>query len=395
MKAPRILDRYLFGELLIPFALNLLFFTFVFLMAKILDLTNLIVNYRIGLGTVLLMLLYTMPTFLEFVIPMAVMMAVLLSFMRFSSDNEIIALKAGGVSLYRVMAPVLCFCLLGALATLWITVYAAAWGRTALRELTQRILTSNLDIGLKERTFNDNFKDVMFYVTEIDTRTKGLRDVFIEDRRDPARVITVVAPEGTLFRQADEAAYLLRLTRGTVNQVNSETLQVQSTRFQTYDVPLDLEKGVGDAGRGLRKKDRDLDLEELRELIRTTAAEKGSAYYSALLRWHRKFSIPFACLALGVLAVPLGIQSRTARRPLGLGAALLFFLLYYVLLSAAVVFGEAGLYPPLLGVWVPNLVTGASGGYLMLQAARERSVLPAALGRWLAGLRTPAARRRG
>jgi len=383
MRRPSIIGRYVFGEMIPPFSLSIVFFTFIFLMAKILDLTNLIVNYKIGLLTVLQMLLYTMPTFLEFVIPMAVMMAVLLCFMRLSSDNEIIALKAGGVSLYRILSPVLIFCLLGCLATLGVTVWASTWGRAALRDLTQRILTTNLDIGLKERTFNDNFKDVMFYVTEIDTRTKKLRDIFIEDRRNADQIITVVAPEGTLYRQADQATFMLRLFEGTVNQVNSETHQVQATRFQTYDVPLDLDRGTAGSGQSLRKKDRDLNLTELRELINASAAEKKSVYYSALLRFHRKFSIPFACLALGLLAVPLGIQSRTARRPLGLGAALLFFLLYYILLSAAVVFGEAGIYPPLLGVWGPNLVIGGSGFYLMRQAARERAVIPAAIVRWL------------
>ena len=85
MKLNSIVTRYTFREFLGPGAVSLVFFIFVFLMAKILDITNLIVNYNINLTTILRMLLYSMPSFLEFVLPMTVMMAVLLSVMRMSA----------------------------------------------------------------------------------------------------------------------------------------------------------------------------------------------------------------------------------------------------------------------------------------------------------------------
>ena len=112
MKINTIINRYLLKEMMPPFVINLAFFTFIFLMTKILEITNLIVNYRVSLLNVLLMLIYSMPFFLEFIIPMSVMMAVLLTFLRMSGDNEIIALKSGGMSMYGLLPPVLLFCLL-------------------------------------------------------------------------------------------------------------------------------------------------------------------------------------------------------------------------------------------------------------------------------------------
>ena len=95
---------------MLPFVINLVFFTFVFLMTKILEITNLIVNYKISMFSVLFILLYSVPRFLSFVIPMSVMMAVLLTFIRLSNDKELVSLKAGGVSIYGLMPPVLVFC---------------------------------------------------------------------------------------------------------------------------------------------------------------------------------------------------------------------------------------------------------------------------------------------
>ena len=112
MQINSIVNRYIFKEMIPPFAINLVFLTFVFLMTKILDITNMIVNYQISLWKIILMLIYSMPFFLEFVIPMSIMMATLLTFLRLSSDNEIVALKASGVSIYRLLTPVFLFCLL-------------------------------------------------------------------------------------------------------------------------------------------------------------------------------------------------------------------------------------------------------------------------------------------
>ncbi|MGW8325959.1 MAG: LptF/LptG family permease, partial [Desulfobacterales bacterium] len=72
MKINSIINRYLLKEMMLPFVINLVFFTFVFLMTKILDITNLIVNYKMSLVSVLLLLFYSLPFFLSFVIPMSV-----------------------------------------------------------------------------------------------------------------------------------------------------------------------------------------------------------------------------------------------------------------------------------------------------------------------------------
>ena len=122
MKINSIIDRYLFKELFPPFLINLGFFTFVFLMAEMLKITDLIVNYSVGLLVILQILLYSIPYFLMYVTPMSTMMAVLLTFLRVSSDNEIIALKTGGVSLYRLLPPVFLFCLVGCLLTYFMAV---------------------------------------------------------------------------------------------------------------------------------------------------------------------------------------------------------------------------------------------------------------------------------
>ncbi|UCF90711.1 MAG: LPS export ABC transporter permease LptF [Desulfobacterales bacterium] len=372
MKVNTILNRYVFKEMLPPFGLNVLFFTFIFLMAQMLEITNWIVNYNISVFTVLLLIFYSTPYFLVFVIPMSVMMTVLLTILRMSSDNEIIALKSGGLSLYGLLPPVLLICLIGSGITCFMTLYGLPWGQTAIKRLSLTVATANVDIGLKERTFNDAFKDVMLYVNEIDMKNRTLIDVFIEDKRKPDIISTVIAPKGKLLSEPEKFLFHLKLFNGTIHQTNLEDRSANSIQFNTYDLTLDLKKAVAEA-KEKPKGRSEMNLSELRRFIRDLPV-KNKTYYKALLEFHRKFSIPVACFALGLLAVPLGMQSRSAKRSFGLVLGLVFFLVYYLMLSAGMVLGKTGTYPPAIGMWLPNAVMGVIGVYLFVQTARERSL---------------------
>jgi lipopolysaccharide export system permease protein len=372
MKINSIINRYLLKEMMLPFVINSVFFTFVFLMTKILDITNLIVNYKISMFSILLILLYSIPRFLSFVIPMSVMMAVLLTFIRLSNDKELVALKAGGVSIYGLIPPVLVFCLMGVVLSCFITVYGMPWGTVSMKELTFQVAASHADAGLKERTFNDTFKDVMLYINKIDLKKKILKDVFIEDKRSQNIVSTVMAPKGRMFAEPDKLVFHLKLYQGTINQVNLENRSAHSINFDSYDVNLDVKKTLTASKNGPKDED-EMSFGDLKAYLKTFS-QQNEQYYTALIELHKKFSIPFACFALGILAVPLGIQSESAKRSTGLGLGMVFFLIYYIMLSAGSVFGETGVYPPMVGMWVPNIVLGGLGLFLLIRTANDRSV---------------------
>ena len=372
MKINSIINRYLFVEIIPPFVIGVVFLTFIFLMTKILEITNMIVNYKVNLADVLLLLMYSMPFFLEFVIPMSVMMAILLTFLRLSGDNEIIAMKAGGVSTYRMIPPVLFFCIIGGLITAFMAIYGLPYGRLASKKLAAEIAMSHFDVAVKERTFNDSFKDVMLYVNKIDIKSKTLIDVFIEDRRTENIVTTTIAPKGKLFNVTDKRALHLRLYNGVINQVDLQAKSASPTSFQTYDLSLDL-RAVASSVRSGPKDEEEMTLAELRQYLKADT-KKDAQYYITLMEFHKKFALPFSCIALGVLAVPLGIQSKSSKKSFGIGLGLICFMVYYMLLSTGWVFGEAGAYPPLIGMWVPNIVMGSLGLFLLVRTANEKSI---------------------
>jgi len=372
MKLNSIINRYILKEMFSPFSINIFVFAFLFLMTEMVKIADWIVNYNLSLWAVLTIIFFTMPSFFVFIIPMSVMLSILLTFLRLSSDNEIVAIKSCGMSIYGLLPPVLLFAVLGVILTAFMTLYGVPKSKASLEEMSLKLAASNMDIGLKERTFNDAFKGVMLYVNKIDVRNRKLVDVFIEDKRKPDIVSTVVAPEGRLIGEPQKYIYHLILSNGTIHQTNPKERSANSIQFNTYTLSLDFRKQMAKAAS--RKKDRlEMTVAELQQYIKSRK-HKDEDYNRAKIALHKRFSIPLACLTLGLLAFPLGIQSKSTRRSFGLIMCLFFFLIYYVLLTAGYSFGKSGAYPPAIGTWVPNVVMAVIGLYFLLQTAKEKSL---------------------
>jgi lipopolysaccharide export system permease protein len=342
-------------------------------MTEMIEIANWIVNYKLSLWAVFLLILFTTPTFMVFIIPMSIMLAILLTFLRLSSDNEIVAVKSCGLSIYGLLPPVLLFALIGLLLTIFMTLYAVPRSQTALEDMAVKVAASNVDIGLKERTFNDTFKGVVLYVNKVDIKNKKLIDVFIEDKRQPDIVSTVVAPEGRLISEPDKYIFHLILSNGSIHQTNLKDRSANSIQFNTYTLSLDFKKEIALAAE--REKTREeMSNAELRQYINNYTKNDKEDFHKAKILLQRRFAIPVACLALGLVAFPLGIQSKSTKPSFGLVLCLFFFFLYYVLLTAGYSFGKTGVYPPSVGMWLPNIVMTAIGLFILFQTGKEKSL---------------------
>lgn len=374
MKINSIVNRYIFKEMIPPFLINLGFLSFVFLLAQILEITNMIVNYKTSLISILLLIVYTMPDFLVFTVPMSVMMAILLTFLRMSADNEIIAIKAGGGDVNHLVFPVFLFCFIGFLITFGMSVYGVSWGKNSYKKLAIEIASAGVDAGIKERMFNDSFDGIMFYVNKIDVKNKMLHDIFIHDDRNEKNKSTVIAPRGKRFiNSGNQTSVTLRLFDGVINRVNSETNSVNTISFETYDINVPLKKVSGQKKESNVKERDEMSVSELRSYINDKTNDE-SLRRAASMELNEKIAIPFACFALGMLAMPLGLKSAFSKKSSGLGLGLACFLMYYFLMGFGWSAGKGGLLLPVVGMWLPNILMGSLGFYMYIRVSREKSI---------------------
>ncbi len=370
MKINSIVNRYIFKEMIPPFLISLGFLSFVFLLAQILEITNLIVNFHASLLSMLLLVIYCMPEFLQFTIPMSVMMAVLLTFLRMAADNEVIAVKAGGGNVNHLIFPVLLFSFIGFAVTLIITVYGLVWGNDSYERLVVDMASKSADAALKEGVFNEFADGLMLYVNKIDIKNKLLYDIFIDDSRNEKNSVTTIAPKAKRFMSKDNSSITLRLFNGVTNKVNIDDKSVSTISFGVSDFEIPLKTKEKDVNTNKSRKAKNI--KELRAFAATTKDEVDSR--NAQMEIHKRFALPVACLALGLLAMPMGLKSAFSKRTSGLGLGLLCFLLYYFLLGTGLSCGKNGVLSPAVGIWMPDIIMTLIALIFLIRVSKEKSV---------------------
>lgn len=361
-----ILGRYIFREMLVPFLVSLGVFTFVLLMARITELTDLVINRGVGLDVVGLLLLYNLPYLFVFTVPMATLLGVLLAFLRLSSDNEITVMKASGVSLWQMLPPVAALAIITWLVSWALAMWALPWGNYQFSNLLLSTARSKTELALRERVFMDSFPGLLIQVSRM-PGNGVLENIFIVDERDPQKESTIIAKSGQLFPITDNKL-TLRLFDGSIHNVNKQLNSAQTATFDSYDLSINMPQSA------TRNKDNKSEKEMyLKELLAELEKHKpNSPMYNALqMELQKMFALPLGCLIMALIGLPLGIHSRGGRS-WGVAVAAMVFVVYYILLSSAWSFGAIGVYPPVIGVWVPNLVFAVLGVLLFRRELKEK-----------------------
>jgi lipopolysaccharide export system permease protein len=383
----RTINHYILREISVPFLLGLGVFTMVLLIARILKLVEMVVNRGVPFADVLRLFSYIVPAFLEVTVPMALLLAVLIGFGRLSSDSEITALKTSGVSLYQLLRPVAVFAFLVYAVALAVSVYARPWGNARLRNALYEIAKTRASAGIKEKVFFDEFAGLVIYVDRIEPPGNTLRGILIADNRDPAQRNTVFAKVGFLVPNEPLHTLTLRLLDGSVHAFYQNDKSYHRTDFTTYDISLDLNAALAK----MKPPDRDpreLPLMELTGLIARKHAAGDPAYVDQV-EWHRRFSVPFACLGFAAIAIPLGVRPSFAVRSRGFAISIALIFFYYVLLSLGDNLGSRGLLPPWFALWIPNICLTMLAVVLFVGAAEERPApYSHRLAGWVSALRT-------
>ena len=125
--------------------------------------------------------------------------------------------------------------------------------------------------------------------------------------------------------------------------------------------------------RGFRARDWEMSIGELRTKIKIKKMLHQD-YTEQLLEIYRKFSIPFACVAFGLMGIPLGVQPRRSGKSYGFILGIPVVLGYYVLLTSVETLASKGTLPPLIASWAPNFVLIAIGIYLLVKTANESPI---------------------
>ena len=365
---------YILKEILPIFFVGLLVFTIILLMDKILKLIELIVNRGGSLANILMLFVFISPSFLIITIPISVLLGTLLTFGRLSSDSEITAFKASGISLYQLFFPVSVFALAAFLMTSFLVFYGLPWGNRGFKATLFLIAQSRADIEIKERVFNDMFSGLVIYVDQVPIQGNRMEGILIYDDREKGKSNTIIAREGFLINNPESQEIILRLNNGDIHRYEPRVQTFQKIKFDTYDLKLELSKALLALGKKL--KEFEMSIDEIKEKIETLK-KQGKDITSQQVELYKRYTIPFTCIVFALIGAPLGIQPRRSGRSYGFILSILILLVYYISIIAFESLAVNKTIPPYLAGIAPTFLFGCLGIYLLMKASKESSFKPA------------------
>ncbi len=352
--AMKIIRNYLLRELVPPFILSLIISTFILTAGNIIQMADLIINKGVNAVQMFRLVGLLMPSVLIFTIPISVLSSVLLGFARLSNDNEIIALRASGISIFRISGPVLMVGLIISLISIpfnyKIMPESSFRARRLVKEIGVRKPTALIEPGI----FIKVFKDYVIFI--YDMKGNKLKHIRIYQPQENGPTRTLIAQTGEIISIPGEAKVKIKLTNGIADEVSPEDPNVlYKLAFKNYYLTLDLKDAL--QKQKVEKKAREMTLGELRAKIKKFKEENIDTT-PLKIEIHNKISLAFSNLIFVLLAIPIGIKTQRREKSINFGMALTVFLIYWLLMLGGVACVIPKFVPPWLGVWFPNLIFG-------------------------------------
>jgi lipopolysaccharide export system permease protein len=428
----RILRLYAIREVVVPTLVALLTIAFLLMMRYLFDLINLLMQPGVGAGRVGYLLACLLPSVLVFAAPMAILIGVLVGIGRMILDREVLAIRASGINLFSIFAPVLGLALTLSAAVYWLSAGPVpAMMRQAILQIGQlKIeLANSLEPGrFHEDLFSGN---AILYFREREPRTNRMLGITVEmesnvdaaseepDRGAPAAADGDAPTSATRPEWAEAGALADEALDVLMANLRRETeLTLICAESGEISIPKGMEEGAGSADAELLLKlangsvhvldanpgERDYTVltfktaerrmfeksrierhnetagnAELLERIEywRTAPETGGGRRAqerigALRKelWQRRSIWP-ASFVFALVGIPLAIWVRPSGKSWGILIAIGLMLVYYVILQMGLTMVQEFQPAGILVALLPNLVYGLLGAALWLQTLRS------------------------
>lgn len=395
---------YVIREHIAPFIFAALVILFILVLKLMLDMMDLLITQGVGVVILGKLLMYNLAWMVALVVPMSVLVATVMAFGRMGASGEIIAMKAAGVSMYKIVAPIL---ILGC----GITYLMIRFNNDVLPEANYRASSLQKAIKLKRpmlllqnlegQFVNEADIPFTFHVDHVNRETEELLGVTLFQREENDAQIITTAERGRFIISENELTLALRDGEIHRRDTSGSERYIRS-RFDIFTyVVRDISFGL-DLSQQTSRNDRtkttpmmrlendnyrqqitgiERNLAEVSEESPTSAAQRKAfeIHIASLKRHidqnlveiHKKNSIPFAALVFILIGASLGILVRRSGASIGIGLSIGFFTLYYLFLIGGESAGDRMILAPWLAMWLPNILLGGLGAAMFIYAARR------------------------
>ena len=371
----RTIDRYVIREVIPPFFLSLVIFTFLLEIPPVMRDLEMLVAKGVSWQVAARILLTLIPQALGLTIPMALLTGLLIGLGRLSADREAVALLACGVSPHRLLRPILLMAVIAGAATMYVMIKAIPDANQTFREITFEVIAKKVENDIHPRVFFGDFPGWVLYASdEPRDAVGGWKDVLVADTRKHESTQLYLSARGRLVLNRQERRVDLVLTDGTRYSIG------KPGETQTYRFPGDLTMALNpdevfrkaDLPRGLTEKTiAELQSDRITKLTGTPAYSP----HPEIIMIEQKFSVPFACVVFAIIGLALGLSvardGKMGGFVIGIGVIFAYYAImylaeaqtqgYYRAIETRKGLGSASFLLAHLARWWPNIVLGIFG----------------------------------
>ncbi len=429
-----ILWKHILRAQVIPFLFSTIILMAIFILQFIMKFMDNLVGKGLSAGVIVEVVVFNLAWMLVLAIPMSVLVATLMAFGTLSANNEITAMRASGLSLYRLIAPALAASILLCFALIQFNNDILPDANHKAKVLSSDIYRKKPTLSIVPGLFSTGISGYTILVRKTFEESNDLEGVTIFDHTRSDVSTTVTAKRGTISFSPDYRKLIMDLWDGEIHEIGTSGFKHYRTiRFVKHRIAMDAsgfdfqrsqesafsrgqrELSAGDMWQrvdSLRKmlassttRTASLVNEELEKIFSPTSTPARQARLNRdpktmgisrvtslrsvldselrrseswdrqirefLVEIHKKYSIPVACIVFVLIGAPLGIMARRGTFGVAASLSLGFFLLYWSCLIGGEKLADRGFIQPWLGMWIANIILGALGLYLTIRTARE------------------------
>ncbi|PIS28085.1 hypothetical protein COT42_08875 [Candidatus Saganbacteria bacterium CG08_land_8_20_14_0_20_45_16] len=355
------LDRYVAVELIGPFLIGVVGFVLVMTVDLLFTMADLIINKGVPFWAVLKLLIYKLPSIMVMTFPVSTLFATAMSMGRFSKDNELVALRTSGVSLFRIALPILLIGLTVTVISYITNEKIVPRANYVATNIIRQVIYKKPLPEVKEDVF---FKDAFnryYYARRVDMKTKLMQDIMVYEITAERFPRMILAKEGAFNDRFWE------LKDGVIHKYDANGYVNYEAAFvaMKLNVSDDVVNFSGD------KDSQEMDSSELKQKI--SVLQQGGVstnnYQTAL---YMKFAIPLSCFVFALIGIPFSLPSPRSGRTWGMVITIVFMFTFYVFASVFRSLGRGGLLPPVVAAFTPQLSFAIIGGLLLLREGLSR-----------------------
>ena len=369
----RVLNRYLVQDFLVVFLMTLLIFTFVMCIGVVVRAIDFAAR---GIDPLLIVrvFIYNIPFMLTFSIPMSTLTSVLLLFGRLSFDGELTAMKASGLTIWQIIAPVVLMSLVMSATCIVITTQVAPVCRELFRSVLVELGASDPLSLLEPGQFINDFPGKMIYVGSRDGQT--VKDVVAYELGPEGPILNVRAASGEVRVDPATRAILVDLRDARIDHTSKPGSDdgaddTQYINAAHYPLRLEMSKSTG---KRKRTPPSDLTFAALVDAMRTvkdaypdlTGKDLRRQRTRLAVEANKRIALSLSCLAFTLIGIPMGMSSKRKESSIGIALSLIVvFVFYLFIIVANSLVTKPDLHPDMI-VWIP-VVLMEVGGYLLLR----------------------------